>query len=86
MAIRCLPVSNKRNSFVCYTQANHCPTVDFCATKESRAKKHKIKQLDLIRNCLSKQLLKIRKENAGLCMELIEGGLKPINILIYYIP
>ena len=43
-AIRCLPQSYNRNSFVCYTKADNYLTIDFCVIVEEYLEKYKIEQ------------------------------------------
>lgn len=54
VAIRCLPRSYNRNSFVRYTKADNYLTIDFCVLVEDYEKKYKIEQ----RFDLGKEFLK----------------------------
>jgi len=44
IAIRCLPKSYNRKSFVRYTRADNYLTIDFCVLVEDYEKKYKIEQ------------------------------------------
>ena len=44
VAIRCLPQSYNRNSFVRYTKADNYLTIDFCVIVEEYLEKYKIEQ------------------------------------------